>query len=154
MLFGAHEHHNPVSSLVLRDTSGTRTHQRAPAPQSRKPCRQKHGLLSLSRVQGGNACSESRGEAFGPRHFAGFRRKTESVMVGNYTFAESAAPPLSRGPNVSPRSLGRQRRPESYSRRSPGREAYRPDAQTTSLLIPEVSKGAAAPWHTDLARKV
>ena len=54
---------------------------------------------ALGRVQGDNACSESRGEAFGPRHFAGFRRKTESVIVGSYTFAESAVPSSPRAPN-------------------------------------------------------
>ena len=32
-------HHTSVSSLVPRDTSGTRTHQCASAPQSRKSCR-------------------------------------------------------------------------------------------------------------------
>ena len=42
---------------------------------------------------------KSRGEAFGPRHFAGFRRKTESVIVGSYTFAESAVPSSPRAPN-------------------------------------------------------
>ena len=62
MVFGAHAHHNPMSSLVLRNTSRTRAHQRAPAPQSRKPCRQKHGFLSLNRVQGGSACQESKGQ--------------------------------------------------------------------------------------------
>ena len=36
-----------------------------------------------------------------PRHFAGFRRKTESVIVGSYTFAESAAPPSPRAPNAT-----------------------------------------------------
>lgn len=125
MLFGAHTHYNSISSFVSRDTFGTRTHHRAPTPQSRKPCRQKHGFLlcagcraaapaqdargsplpgvqrrsALGRVQGDNACSESRGEAFGPRHFAGFRRKTESVIVGSYTFAESAVPSSPRAPN-------------------------------------------------------
>lgn len=101
MLFGAHEHHNSISSLISRNAFATITHQRAPTPQSRKPCRQKHGFLSLSRVQGGSACSESRGEAFGPRHFAGFRRKTESVIVGSYTFAESAVPTSPRAPNAT-----------------------------------------------------
>ena len=136
MLFGAHKHHNPVSILIPRNTSGTRTHQRAPALQNRKPCRQKHGFLSLSRVQGGSICAGCKGkplavreaegrlaqqmlafaerslgklcfsrprspeaERSGPRHFAGFRRKTESVIVGNYTFAESAVPPSPRAPN-------------------------------------------------------
>ena len=51
-----------ISSFVSRDTFGTRTHHRAPTPQSRKPCRQKHGFLSLSRVQGGSACRESKGQ--------------------------------------------------------------------------------------------
>ena len=38
-------------------------------------------------------------ERSGPRHFAGFRRKTESVIVGSYTFAESAVPSSPRAPN-------------------------------------------------------
>ena len=38
-------------------------------------------------------------ERSGPRHFAGFRRKTESVIVGSYTFAESAVPSSLRAPN-------------------------------------------------------
>ena len=136
MLFGAHEHRNPISNLVPCDTSGTRTHHRAPPPQSRKPCRLKHGFLSLSQVQGGSACAGCKGkplavreaegrlaqqmlafaerslgklcfsrprspeaERSGPRHFAGFRRKTESVIVGSYTFAESAVPSSPRAPN-------------------------------------------------------
>ena len=40
-------------------------------------------------------------ERSGPRHFAGFRRKTESVIVGSYTFAESAVPPSLRAPNAT-----------------------------------------------------
>ena len=40
-------------------------------------------------------------ERSGPRHFAGFRRKTESVIVGSYTFAESAVPPSPRAPNAT-----------------------------------------------------
>lgn len=40
-------------------------------------------------------------EHSGPRHFAGFRRKTESVIVGSYTFAESAVPPSPRAPNAT-----------------------------------------------------
>ena len=88
MLFGAHLHRVSESPPVTR----LPRHQNAPVPQRRKPCRRTHGFLSLSRVQGGSACSESRGEAFGPRHFAGFRRKAESVMVGSTTFAESAVP--------------------------------------------------------------
>ena len=138
MLFGAHKHHNPVSILIPRNTSGTRTHQRAPALQNRKPCRQKHGFLSLSRVQGGSICAGCKGkplavreaegrlaqqmlafaerslgtlclsrprspeaERSGPRHFAGFRRKTESVIVGSTTFAESAAPLSPRTPTAT-----------------------------------------------------
>ena len=136
MLFGAHAHRNPVSSLISCDTYITRTHQCAPSSQSRKPCRQKHGFLSLSRVQGGSTCAGCKGkplavneaegrlaqqmlafaerslgklcfsrprspeaERSGPRHFAGFRRKTESVIVGSYTFAESAMPSSPRAPN-------------------------------------------------------
>lgn len=136
MLFGAHTHYNSISSFVSRDTFGIRTHHHAPTPQSRKPCRQKHGFLSLSRVQGGSACAGCKGkplavneaegrlaqqmlafaerslgklcfsrprspeaERSGPRHFAGFRRKTESVIVGSYTFAESAVPSSPRAPN-------------------------------------------------------
>ena len=136
MLFGAHTHYNSISSFVSRDTFGTRTHQCAPSSQSRKPCRQKHGFLSLSRVQGGSTCAGCKGkplavseaegrlaqqmlafaerslgklcfsrprspeaERSGPRHFAGFRRKTESVIVGSYTFAESAMPSSPRAPN-------------------------------------------------------
>ena len=38
-------------------------------------------------------------ERSGPRHFAGFRRKTESVIVGSYTFAESAVPSSPRALN-------------------------------------------------------
>ena len=71
MLFGAHEHHNPVSSLVPRYTSGTKTHQLAPAPQSRKPCRPKHGFLSLSRVQGGSACAGCKGKLLAMREAKG-----------------------------------------------------------------------------------
>ena len=44
-------------------------------------------------------CPEA--ERSGPRHFAGFRRKTESVIVGSYTFAESAVPPSLRAPNAT-----------------------------------------------------
>ena len=65
MLFGVHAHRILESILLSPYFHDTRTHHRAPTPQSRKPCRQKHGFLSLSRVQGDNACSESRGEAFG-----------------------------------------------------------------------------------------
>ena len=49
---GVHNLDNSISSFVSRDTFGTRTHHRAPTPQSRKPCRQKHGFLSLSRDAG------------------------------------------------------------------------------------------------------
>lgn len=72
---------------------------------------------ALGRVQGDNACSESRGEAFGPRHFAGFRRKTESVIVGSYIFAESAAPPSPRAPNE----------PSSHPRKKGGASMARND---------------------------
>ena len=77
-------------------------HQNAPPctnPAKQEAMPSKAWLPALSRVQGDNACSESRGEAFGPRHFAGFRRKTESVIVGSYTFAESAVPSSPRAPN-------------------------------------------------------
>ena len=136
MLFGAHAHRILESILLSSYFHDTRTHHRAPPPQSRKPRRQKHGFLSLSRVQGGSTCAGCKGkplavseaegrlaqqmlafaersleklcfsrprspeaERSGPRHFAGFRRKTESVIVGSYTFAESAAPPSPRAPN-------------------------------------------------------
>lgn len=136
MLFGAHAHRILESILLSPYFHDTRTHHRAPPPQSRKPCRQKHGFLSLSRVQGGSTCAGCKGkplavseaegrlaqqmlafakrslgklcfsrprspeaERSGPRHFAGFRRKTESVIVGSYTFAESAVPSSPRAPN-------------------------------------------------------
>ena len=44
--------------------------------------------------------------------------------------------------------------PNRNPRRSPGREATVPSPQPPLFLIPGVFKGAAAPWHTDLARKV
>ena len=71
MLFGAHTHYNSISSFVSCDTFGTRTHHRAPTPQSRKPCRQKHGFLSLSRVQGGSACRVCRGQRPCPKSRGG-----------------------------------------------------------------------------------
>ena len=52
------------------------------------------------------------------------------------------------------RSLGKQQHPESHHRRSPRREATVPSPQPPPSLIPGVSKGAAAPWHTDLACQV
>ena len=51
------------------------------------------GKLCFSRPRSPEA------ERSGPRHFAGFRRKTESVIVGSYTFAESAVPSSLRAPN-------------------------------------------------------
>ena len=108
MPFGAHEHRVLESISVSLCSCDTKTHQRTSTPQSRKPCRQTHGFLSLNRVQGGSACAGCKGkplarspeaERSGPRHFAGFRRKTESVIVGSYTFAESAVPPSPRAPN-------------------------------------------------------
>lgn len=136
MLFGAHAHRILESILLSPYFHDTRTRHRAPPPQSRKPCRQKHGFLSLSRVQGGSTCAGCKGkplavseaegrlaqqmlafaerslgklcfsrprspeaERSGPRHFAGFRRKIESVIVGSYTFAESAVPSSPRAPN-------------------------------------------------------
>ena len=56
-------------------------------------------------------------ERSGPRHFAGFRRKTESVIVGSYTFAESAAPPSPRAPNE----------PSSHPRKKGGASMARND---------------------------
>ena len=44
--------------------------------------------------------------------------------------------------------------PNRNPRRSPGREATVPSPQPPLFLIPGVFKGAAAPWHTDLASKV
>lgn len=92
MLFGALTHRSPLFSLVSRHTFGVKTHHRASSSQIRKPCRRTHGFLSLSRVQDSAPARSPEAERSGPRHFAGFRRKAESVIVGNTTFAESAAP--------------------------------------------------------------
>lgn len=126
MLFGAHAHRNPVSSLISCDTYITRTHQCAPSSQRQEAMPPKAwlpvfepgaGWQRLRGMQGEAPCPVSRGGALwagcrvttpaqspeaersGPRHFAGFRRKTESVIVGSYTFAESAVPSSPRAPN-------------------------------------------------------
>ena len=49
-------------------------------------------------------------ERSGPRHFAGFRRKTESVIVGSYTFAESAVPPRHPAPQTQLTTPTQERR--------------------------------------------
>lgn len=57
---GAHAHRMLKASL---SRAASCVPKRTPAhPQSRKPCHQKHGFLSLSRVQGGSACRESKGQ--------------------------------------------------------------------------------------------
>jgi len=114
MLFGAHEHRNPISNLVPRDTSGTRTHQRAPSPQSRKPCRQKHGFLSLSRVQGGSACAGCKEKPLAVREAEG--RLAQQMLafaersLGKLCFSRPRSPeakPLAHGTLLD--SAGRQK---------------------------------------------
>ena len=66
-------------------------------------------------------CPEA--ERSGPRHFAGFRRKTESVIVGSYTFAESARSSVPPHSDATKRPLrkevishGKKRRHRPYHR--------------------------------------
>ena len=87
------------------------------------------GRQRLRRMQGEAPCPESRGGALWPTALCWIRRKTESVIVGNTTFAESAAPPLPHTPERISNTIRQKCDPSAGSdglnrpRRTPEREA-------------------------------
>ena len=73
--------------------------QRLRGMQGEAPCPVSRGGALWAGCRVTTPAQSPEAERSGPRHFAGFRRKTESVIVGSYTFAESAVPPSPRAPN-------------------------------------------------------
>ena len=109
MLFGAHAHRILESILLSPYFHDTRNAPPCTNPAKQEAMQSKAWLPVFEpgcRAAAPAGCAEGsaparspEAERSGPRHFAGFRRKIKSVIVGSYTFAESAVPSSPRAPN-------------------------------------------------------
>ena len=138
MRIGADTHRNPTFIPVLHPSLApeiTNMHQpyetRSMPAKARPPVFEpgagQQRLPGMQRAAAPARCPEA--ESSGPRHFAEFRRKAESAIVGNTTFAESAAPPLPHTPERISNTILQKCDPSAGSdglnrpRRTPEREA-------------------------------